>query len=387
MLHRFWGLGIAAALALATIFAIATYAEAQSTPPTSAYVYVQIQGPEGAVYRFNSSSTGQLSTIAGSPWKVSGEIVGSTPTKFFTLGKDLIHSYALGSNGSIGSQLSQMPVFDNAGSGCGGGTNGQDGAVLDHTGKFIYLLLQGGDEECAAYQSYAINSDGSFTFIGDTELPGAPLGYSAGLPSIMGNESFAYADFRIAGLKPSIIGFRRESSGQLELMQFRETDPTCSGGFYTPQHPDASPVGNYMAIQLFRQNSNTPQLGMYTVDSEGNLSTTNTGPEIQWSPFDNPSTVFSPSGAFLVDYAPEVGNTVGGLQAYKTQGAGPIYPYLISWGEDIEQVAWDNSNHLYDISNRFSRLEVSTLTPTSYNYGAGSTVTIGSPYKMVVVSK
>ena len=102
--------------------------------------------------------------------------------------------------------------------------------------------------------------------------------------------------------------------------------------------------------------------------------------------YDNPSTVFSPSGDFLVVYAPTVGNNEGGLQAYKTQGTGPIYPYLDQWSNGVDQAAWDHSNHIYALCKSSNSLVVATLTPTSFYWGGGSTVTIGSPYKMVVVS-
>jgi hypothetical protein len=64
------------------------------------------------------------------------------------MGDTLIHSYGIASNGAIGSKISQIPVFDYAGGSCGSDKGGVDQpqAVLDHTGNYIYVLLQcGGD--------------------------------------------------------------------------------------------------------------------------------------------------------------------------------------------------------------------------------------------------
>src|SRR5579863_2527522 len=131
MTHAVRGLGLVVSLVLAsTLYAIPTAAQAKAAsipPSTAAYVYIQIQGPEGSVYGFRASSSGHLSTIPGSPFKLAGEIVGSTPTKVFTLGKTLIHSYGIGSDGAIESQLSQIP-FGAYDSECSGQQSGSGGA-------------------------------------------------------------------------------------------------------------------------------------------------------------------------------------------------------------------------------------------------------------------
>jgi hypothetical protein len=139
MKYAIRGFGLAVSLSLISTVALAPHARAQST--TAAHVYIQIQGSAGAVYGFNASSTGKLSTISGSPFKPAGQIVGSTATRFFTLGQTLIHSYGIASNGDIQSQLAQIPILDYAGSSCDDGPPGLAGAVLEHTGKYIYVVL------------------------------------------------------------------------------------------------------------------------------------------------------------------------------------------------------------------------------------------------------
>jgi hypothetical protein len=348
-------------------------------------VYIQIQGPEGAVYGFSASSTGKLSAIPGSPFKPAGQIIGSNKFQFLTLGQTLIHSYGLASDGALQSQLAQMPILDYAGSKCGSAT-GTDAAVLDHTGKYIYVVLEGGAGDCAAYQSYIINSDGSFSFDGDTELDWGPSGFDPGLPSILGNESFAYSYYLPGYFQPTLSGFRRESSGTLQLMQFQEPLP---GGNYSPLYPDASPASNYVVIQLYPNDTNPPQLGSFMVDSEGNISTTNTSSSMPTTAFVNPTSTFSPSGNLFVLWAdngagnPELGN---GIEIYNFNGAAPLtlYKTLLN-GTPIDQVAWDNSNHLYAFSQSNNELYVFTVTPTSVTEDGAWP--IGAPYKMIVVSE
>lgn len=384
------GLGLAAFLALVSTIAIAPQAGAQST--AAANVYVQIQGPAGAVYGYSASPTGQLTAIPGSPFKPGTEIVGINKSQFFTMGKTLIHSYAMESNGAIGSQLSDIGFLNFSGSACGGGTGGISNGLLDHSGQYIYVLLEnGGDGSCAAYQTYKINSGGSFTFDGDTEedfgSQSGPNFLSVDLPSILGSETFAYAD-ESSGHYSSPIGFRRESSGTLETMPFTETDPTLSDGNYNVQYPDAAPTGNYVVFQLYPYDSNPPQIGSYTVDSEGNLSTTNTSSDMPTSGLEDPSSTFSPDGKLFVLYGDQepAGGAGNGIEIYSFNGASPLMLYKsLLIGTQIDEVRFDSSNHLYAMSSHTNELYVFTVTSTSVTQD--TELSIGSPFWMVVASQ
>ncbi|MFZ0303694.1 MAG: hypothetical protein WAL75_13475 [Terracidiphilus sp.] len=384
MMYRLRGLGLAATLVFVSMLAANSNAKAQSTPSNSAYVYVQIDGPQGAVYGLQASSAGKISAIPGGKWQLAGQIVGSNKSQFITLGEDNIHSYAVESNGAIGSALEQNPYTDYAGGQCGTGSTADNNAVLDHTGKFVYIVLQtsNGISGCSSVQSFNINSAGAFDGVGDAVLSGY---VNVSLPSILGNEKFAYANTN-NGSNP-IIGFTRESSGALESLQFNVTNPTYSGGFYTPGFPDASPTGNYVVLHLFPNDANPFQLGSYTVDSEGNLSTTNTSSNMPTSALIGASSTFSPSGNLYVLYAGvnTTPNAADGIEIYNFNGAGPLtlYKKLLT-GTPIDEVAWDNSNHLYAISKYENKLYVFTVTPTSVT--EDTAWSIGGPVKMIVVS-
>jgi len=183
--------GLAFTLALVFSLGAVLPLSAQSS---AAYVYVQSTGPAGPVYGYSASSGGQLTAISGSPFKPGTAIIGSNKTEFFTIGKTLLHSYAVGSNGAIGAQKSQIGFLNYSGNLCGGGTTGISDAVLDHSGQYLYVRLQNGSTgSCSAYQTFKANSDGSFTFEGDSQV-NTDLGGGTGVPSILGNETYAYAD-------------------------------------------------------------------------------------------------------------------------------------------------------------------------------------------------
>jgi hypothetical protein len=389
MLHAVRGLGLAATLAFVSSFAVAPQARAQST---AAYVYVQSQGSAGPVYGYSANSTGQLSSISGSPFKPGTAIIGGTKSQFYTLGHTLLHSYAVGSNGAIGSQLSDIAIMNYGGGSCGGTAAGDDGAVLDHTGKYVYVLLQyAGDWSCSAYQSYQINSNGSFTFVGDTEenwgdQSGQVNPTAVDLPSILGNESFAYAN-EFSGHTNEIIGLQRESSGMLQLIG--GMNPTFSGsGNYTPYNPDASPSGSYVVLQLYPYDSNPPQLGSFTVDSNGGLSSTNTPSNMPTSQLEDPYSTFSPDGKMFVLYAGSQppGTHGNGVEVYNFNGASPLtLNTTLLNGTPVDQVAWDTSGHLYAISRSENKLWVYNVTASSVAQTASLSIT--SPLALVVVSQ
>jgi hypothetical protein len=349
------------------------------------------------VYGFRASSTGQLSTIPGSPFKPAGRIVGATPTKFFTLGEDLIHSYGIASDGAIESQLSQIPFFDYSGNECGPSNSVQQGAVLDHTGRYIYVLLWCGGEyiapyeyryQSAEYQTYLIHSDGAFSNDGDAVVQASSGGYTGYLPSILGNERFAYAAEPVAQ-NTALVGFRRTPAGTLELMEFTESDPTPSKEGYFADSPDASPTGNYLVLQLYPgETTNPAQFGTYTVASNGNISTTNTWSNMPVTSLYQPHSTFSPSGNLFVAYGGNeaIGANGNGIEIYKFNGAAPLTLYqTLLRGTRINDVKWDGSNHMYAISTANNMLYVFTVTSTSVT--EDSSWSIGSPSKMVVVSK
>jgi hypothetical protein len=366
----------------------ATAATSSSSP--TAFVYVQTQGSSGPINAYSANSSGELSTISGSPFSMTGLMIGSNRSQFISLGTNDIHAYKVGANGAIGAQLSVIDTADYAGGACGT-SSGTTGAELDHTGKYLYVTLASVYEPCAAYQSYIINSDGAFSFDGDTEItwqacPTGCGGIGFVPPSILGSESFAYSQYQTT-YQPIVTGFRRESSGSLEYEpNITWTAPPITGG-YVPNSPDASPTGNYVVLQLFPEDVSPPQLGSFTVNPQGNLSSTNTSSNMPTSSLNGPSTTFSPSGNLFVAYGTSGGsNGKGAIEIYKFNGAAPLtlWKTLLD-GTPINQVGWDGANHMYAISTTENKLYVFTVTSTSVT--ETSSVTIELPYQLIVVSE
>lgn len=385
MVHAVRGRGFAAALAFFSTVAVVPAIAATTSSP-SAYVYVQIDGPSGAIYGFDASSAGKLTAMPGAPWKVTGQVVGDNKSQLITLGTSNIHSYAVASDGAIGSQLQQKDFTDYAGGECGTGSEANNSAVLDHTGKYVYILLQtsNGGSGCASIQSFSINSAGDFAAVGDAVVNGIA---NESVPTILGNETFAYTNDN----EDNPFGYRRESSGALQQMEFGAAGPPLNGGAYYLGFVDASPAGNYLVFQMFPDGNNPFQLGSYTVNSAGQVSTTNTSSNMPTSGLLAASSTFSPSGNFFVVYADSGYNQnqqliEGGIEIYRFNGAAPLtlYKKLLT-GTSIDQVAWDSSNHLYAISKSGNMLYVFTVTSTSVT--EDTAWSIGGPYKLLVVSK
>jgi hypothetical protein len=53
----------------------------------------------------------------------------------------------------------------------------------------------------------------------------------------------------------------------------------------------------------------------------------------------------------------------------------------------IDQMFWDNANHLYAISSTAGKLYIFTITPTSATQAAGSPYTISHPKNIIVQPK
>jgi hypothetical protein len=381
MLSAFRVSGLAGALAFVSSFAAIPPISAQST---LAHIYVQSAGDAGPVYGYTALSNGQYTLISGSPFKPGTKIVGGTGSKFFTIGKTLLHSYAVSSNGALGSQLSQIGFGNYSGGSCGNiGDPVGPQAVLDHTGKSVYVLLQGdGDHLCAAFQTFNVNSDGGFIFNGDTQVNEDSGGYAT-VPSILGNETFAYAD-NFLPFNNKVIGFRRESSGTLQYNGI--VNPTFSGDTgYVSYRPTASPTENFVILREVLNDTGYPQLGSFSVGSNGALTSTNTSVNMPQTNLNVTETAFSPDGQFFAVGGDNGQNQPGsGLKFYRFNGASPLTLMDNEVTDPIDKLSWDNSGHLYALSTIENKLYVFTVT--SQFVVRSTYFSIPSPVNLVVVS-
>jgi hypothetical protein len=77
-----------------------------------------------------------------------------------------------------------------------------------------------------------------------------------------------------------------------------------------------------------------------------------------------------------------------GLQAFHFNGANPITKYTGLLATDqVDQVFWDNSNHLYAIGYAAGKLWVFTVTSTSVTQAPGSPHSIPGVGSLIVLPK
>ena len=88
----------------------------------------------------------------------------------------------------------------------------------------------------------------------------------------------------------------------------------------------------------------------------------------------------APSGKYLA-----VGGT-SGLQLFHFNGANPITKFTgLITTDPINQLFWDNSNHLYALSQNSGKLFVFTVTSSGAKEAPGSPYSITSPINLIVL--
>jgi hypothetical protein len=119
-------------------------------------------------------------------------------------------------------------------------------------------------------------------------------------------------------------------------------------------------------------------LATYTVNAQGNLSTTSTNENMASSTVEPAVMSISPSGELLA-----VGGD-GHYQFFHFNGANAITKYtgLFNEEDQVPEFGWDKGNHLYLLSGQ--SVEVYDITPTSYK--SLTPLPISAPYSMIVLS-
>jgi hypothetical protein len=345
-----------------------------------AYVYVSTTD---GTYAYDASSTGKLTPIKGSPFQTTGGMVGTNGKFFATVGTDYVFSYEVASNGAIGKQVSEIDTQKYTGVACGTA----NGVALDHTGEYVYVSLTGATEDdgtsgvCDAVQTFSVGKTGTLTFKGATEFddPDRFAG-SDTIPTITGNDKFAYNTQPVGdSCQVSINAFSRESSGTLENISFSETDPIVrpvvwAGYLPTPFMTD-DPT-DHLAIVVY-PTINGPcgptgpfQLASYTVNSEGDIASTNTYENMPTVPDGVNSMKMDPTGKYLAV------STGTGVQWFHFNGAKPITSFtgIIGTSGQIIQMAWAGEQ-LYAL-NSSGKLHVYNVTSTSVKEASGSPTVI-----------
>jgi hypothetical protein len=388
-------------------------AEDASTQATSSPVALVYVTTAKGIDLYGAASNGALSAVSGSPFKISGQMIGSNGSYLVSAASADINTYKIATNGAIESNVSTIDTKSYSGGKCGNPV----GAVLDHTGADIYVSLKGanagdGNELCDALQTSSItSSNGDLTYKGDLTVDyDLKISGSDSLPVLLGNNKFAYSLEGVTdSCEATLNMFERESSGALELAPGQSvTYPNgpAGGYYYYPMYPSNSPSSvdsvqtslitddgtDHLAIALYAMNdapcgnTKSPQLASFTADSRGNLVSTNTAENMPTVAGTINAIRMSPAGNLLAVA------TGTGVQIFHFNGASPITKFtgVIGTSGYVSDIQWDKNNHLYAINGATGKLHVYTVTTSSAVEASGSPYSIGasaSPIALVVVSK
>jgi hypothetical protein len=367
-------------------FAATQTSQSISVGSTAAYVYVS-SNPSGTKNEINAYSVapdGKLALVTGSPFSAAsgyGASLAVTAKYLFSANEVDITSYSIASDGA----LRRVGTIDAQGfnqSDCGGPVS----LFLDRSGATLY------DEDiysdCAnnAYQFFdTATLKGKLSYLGTTARTTPEFEVPL---SFVGDNKYAYGASCYHWYQ-EIFGFVRNSDGALSSLAINPVMPSAQdGSFYCP-YLASTDSSNHVAVpvQPLNNSSFQPdgayQLAVYTADSSGNLSTKSTYSNMPKVAVGNVSSIsVSPSGKLLA-----IAGT-SGLQVFHFNGAAPITHYtgLLS-SHNINQVSWDNDNHLYAISPSSGKLLVFTVTPTKYCEASGSPYTITNPQAVAVLSR
>jgi hypothetical protein len=356
-----------------------------STAP-AAYVYVSsdVFASNPRIYAYAAASNGKLTAVAGSPFTAAiaygGSLAVNAKYLFATNGVD-ISSFAVASNGALRRVASSDAQGFNQ-SDCGGPVS----LFLDRSGATLY------DEDiysdCAnnAYQFFGVGtSTGDLNYLGTT----ARMTPEFEVPlSFVRSNKYAYGA-SCYHWNQVIFGFARTSDGALTSLDIAPAMPDAqNGNFYCP-YLSAADASDHVVVPVQPMSnasfepSGVYQLATYTADSSGNLATSSTYSNMpKVSVASVTSISMSPSGKLLA-----VGGTAG-VQVFHFNGANPVTLYTGRLNNvEVDQMSWDNDNHLYAISQSAGKLFVFTITPMSHSQVEGSPYSITKPQNMSVLAK
>jgi hypothetical protein len=370
---------ICASTVLASAQVTSSPTESKSIQPSAssvAYVYVSSAptSSTGQINAYSAASNGALTPIPGSPFPYDVNYMAVNGAWLFGVSNvdTDINSFSIASNGVL--TFKDRYKVTNPGTGV-------ISVYLDHTGSTLYADYYTTNND---YLSFSIDqSSGQLTKIGD--LAGGPPNNTP--VSFIGNNVYAYSS-SCYHFGQEIIGVKRNTDGTLSYLNSNFPFPAeKSGGFYCPWKAAADPT-NHVAIAMEPLNSNWGQdgqwqLASYTADTTGNLTTRST--------YSNMPTVLvgavndysmSPSGKYLA-----VGGT-SGFQIFHFNGANPITKFTgLLTGNTIDQIFWDNVNHVYAISWSKNKLFVWTVTSTGVTRAPGSPHLIPNVQNLIVLPK
>jgi hypothetical protein len=355
-----------------------------------AYVYVSYapdikSSNTHKIAGYKAWADGTLTAMPQSPFNadVSSMAVNGKYLMASSNATTYIETYQMEYGGVLGYVTqAEYAHYNNSSSDCGSASQ----IFFDHTGSSLYVHEINASSACAntGVASFALNkSTGALSYLGlanDGAFPG-----SNRAAYFLGNNVDAYSANNSACMYYSMYGYKRASNGLLsEIAYTQKNSPTPSSAFriYVPNMAVADTT-NHVAVHMLPANppgcSNLPpQIAVFSADANGYLSTTSTYANMPVTLITNPYDMkMSASGKLLAVGGKE------GLQIFHWNGASPAtHDTNLITTAPINQMFWDNANHLYAISQ--SAVYVFTITPTGWSAAPGSPHALASPVALIV---
>lgn len=376
-------------VSLCALIGITSYSSASASAQTAsarnvvAYVYVanSAGGNTTEISAFAADNAGRLRPVPGSPFMENVGYMVVNGTYLMAASGTNINAYRIANNGSLTYAVSTD--YQQVQPGCGGANQ----LAFDHTGQSLYVTEYNVDCSNNGLTDWAVeNATGGPNYLGLTDTGN----WNTNTPSFIGNNQYAYTAYNDNCMYHSLNAFRRGANGVLTEFDAAANPPTPPSGVsvYIPELGAADPA-NHVAFAEIPANppgcaSGSVQLAIYTVNSDGSLTTTSTYANM---PATSIQSVYdmkmAPSGRLLAVAGQE------GLQVFHFNGAAPITAYTgLLTSDPISEMFWDNDNHLYAITGVFNSslnyLHVFTVTPTGCREAPGSPYTITGPRYVIV---
>lgn len=361
----------------------AASAQAASAKTTVAYVYVanSAGGSTTEISAFAADSMGRLKPVPGSPFMEQAGYMVVDGKYLMAVSGSKINSFRIASNGSL--KFAVATDYQRVQPDCGFASQ----LIFDHTGQSLYLTESRADCSNNAVTNWKVDwATGALDYLGLTDTGN----WNINAAYFTHSNKYAYTAYNDSCMYYSMNGFTRGANGK--LTEFTPTmnspKPPAHVRAYIPYLGAADPT-NHVAFAEIPANppgcaSAPVQLATYTVNANGSLTTTSSSANMPTTAI---RTVYdmkmSPSGKLLAVSGQE------GLQVFHFNGAAPItHDTGLLTKDPINEMFWDNANHLYAITGVFGSkvnlLHVFTITPKGYREAPGSPYKINGPQYLIV---
>lgn len=353
-----------------------------------AYVYVA-NNPKNSstneITAFTTESNGKLKPIFGSPFREDVETMAVDGSHLVAVNRSQpnLDTFTIESDGALRYQASTNYATHAPNQDCPSANQ----IFFDHSGSDLYV--QEFNADCATntgVASFSLNkTSGKLHYLGLDNAGAFPGDNNAAF--FTGNNKYAYTAVNSDCMYYTIYGFKRGSSGLLtELTNTLGNLPAPPPNFrrFIPDLLAADPYNN---VAVLMQPANPPgcsseplQIATYTASSSGVLRTKSTYADMPSTLITNPTDMkMSPSGKLVAVAGQE------GIQVFFfNEGAGAMRYTGLLTKAPINQIFWDNSDHLYGISQATNKLYVFTVTPTHTSHAPGSPYPVSGPHHLIV---